>query len=91
MNNGHEKIEVVLCMGSSCFARGNNLSIQILQEYIRDADLSGTINLKGSLCEGACNCGPHITIEGVRYQDLDYNSVVSILEHHIKKSSGKAV
>ncbi|MCF7958901.1 MAG: (2Fe-2S) ferredoxin domain-containing protein [Phycisphaerae bacterium] len=91
MNNGPQKIEVVLCMGSSCFARGNNLSIQILQESIQNADLSGKINLKGSLCEGDCNCGPHITIDGTRYQELDYNSVVAILEHHLKKGCQEAV
>jgi hypothetical protein len=38
MNDAKEPIELAICMGSSCFSRGNKKNIVLIREYI---DLHG--------------------------------------------------
>jgi NADH:ubiquinone oxidoreductase subunit E len=30
-----EKINITICLGSSCFARGNNKNLEFVQEYLK--------------------------------------------------------
>ena len=71
-----EKNTIVICMGSSCFARGNDLNLRIIEKYLRSKDLGKKIFLKGTLCEGECTRGPVIIINdkpffGVYPQDIE--------------------
>lgn len=56
-------LELSICMGSSCFARGNNLHVEQLQEFIEKHGLSERVFLKGHLCTGDCEHGPNVRIQ----------------------------
>ena len=47
-----EKLTVELCMGSSCFARGNSTALGYLESFIEENGLSDRIELGGHLCIG---------------------------------------
>jgi len=79
-----EKITVVVCMGSSCFSRGNSLMLKMLQDYIRENDIESRVELKGSLCEDCCKCGPNITINGMRYSQPTEAACLQLLAEHLK-------
>ncbi len=34
----HKK-EIVICLGSSCFARGNKQTVKIIQDYLKNNNL----------------------------------------------------
>ena len=76
-----KKKELKICMGSSCFSRGNKKMLQIIQKYIRDHALEELIDLKGNHCFSECNNGPTIRIEGTLYEKIDQNSLLDILEN----------
>jgi len=80
-----EKITVVVCMGSSCFSRGNSLMLKALQDYIRENALENRVELKGSLCEDCCKCGPNITINGLRYSQPSEAACLQLLSGHLEK------
>ncbi len=65
-----ERLQIELCMGSSCFARGNNNVLSILEEYIAENGLEDRIELGGHLCLGRCSTGPHIMIGGKEYSGI---------------------
>ena len=44
-----DKKEIVICLGSSCFARGNNKNLEFIQEYLKVNNLKGKITFKGQL------------------------------------------
>ena len=43
-------IKIKLCMGSACFARGNDRNLALLQKYIAEKKLDARIELSGGRC-----------------------------------------
>ena len=85
-----DTLEIVICMGSSCFARGNQENLAVVEDYIARHDLSGRINLVGSRCEGQCRQGPNIRIAGQTYHGVDAGSVLELLERHLSAAATEA-
>lgn len=73
------QLDVEICMGSSCFSRGNNKSLEIIQSFIKKGNLEARIQLRGCLCQNKCNSGPVIQINGVLYKEVYPVTVVDIL------------
>ena len=65
-----EKLVVELCMGSSCFARGNSGILMGLEQYIEENGLSDKVELEGHLCLGKCSTGPHMRIGNREFQGI---------------------
>lgn len=74
-----EKITVELCMGSSCFARGNSEVLQAIENYMSENDLADRVELVGHLCLGKCKGGPNIKIDGTDYSGLGPDEAVAII------------
>lgn len=75
-----DKIEIIVCMGSSCFARGNAQNLELIENYIKENKLEATIELAGSRCEGKCAFGPNIVINGTEYDSVSEEKIKEILE-----------
>ncbi len=76
---------IVICMGSSCFARGNDINLHKVEIYIKEHNLEGNITLKGSLCEGACSLGPNIIINGKTFHQVKPDGIREILDLELEK------
>ena len=72
-----QPLEIVICMGSSCYSRGNGRTIEAIQGFVAQENVQA--NLVGHLCEGECNAGPNIAIGGTHYKQVDAATVLSIL------------
>ena len=78
-----KSITVTICMGSSCFSRGNNQHVQTIQRYITEHQLDARVALAGSRCEGKCMQGPNIRIDDVLYHDVDAETLLKLLDEHL--------
>lgn len=74
-----EKLTIALCMGSSCFARGNQAVLETLEDLIRDNGWADRIHLSGLRCENRCSEGPNIKIDGQLYQALDMGALMDLI------------
>lgn len=74
-------VKIELCMGSSCFARGNAVVLEEL-EYLLENEPHIDIELTGHLCLGECSEGPNIRIDEKLYQNLSAKEVVSIIKNN---------
>ncbi len=74
------KPTIVLCLGSSCFARGNKALIKKIQHYLDMKGLSDKVNFKGDHCFDKCSEGPNIRIGGRMFSAIDENNVEDILD-----------
>lgn len=79
-----ETIKIEICMGSSCFSRGNNRTVEVLQRYCVEQKVPVQIELCGSLCTGGCTNGPHIKINGQSYDQVEHTTILDILEHALR-------
>ncbi len=72
--------EIKVCMGSSCFARGNMNNLEFIENYINENHLEATLDLVGSHCRNKCENGPHIFIDGTDYDEIDEDKLKEILD-----------
>jgi NADH:ubiquinone oxidoreductase subunit E len=80
-----EKIEIVICLGSSCFARGNKKTLQIIDEYIKQHKLEEQVYFHGSHCFGKCIEGPVIKIKDTFYFGVTPSGIIDILDKVFNK------
>ena len=76
------KTKIVICMGSSCFARGNAKSLEAVEAFLKKHELGAEVELSGSLCEGNCGKGPNIAIGGKLFSVGEKN-LEKILEREL--------
>jgi len=74
------RCEIRLCMGSSCYSRGNDRILEIIREYIESNHLEEKVDFRGHLCIGKCNHGPNVTIGGVAYHDISESNIRLLLD-----------
>ncbi len=74
------KIDITICLGSSCFARGNAQNLKFIQEYLQTRGLKDKVNFKGQLCSKLCNEGPVIIINGQTYKEVNKIKLDDILD-----------
>jgi NADH:ubiquinone oxidoreductase subunit E len=72
--------EIQICLGSSCFCRGNSENLRILQEYLASRGLSASVTTTGHLCEDECSRGPNLTIDGVMHHAVDAAALRALLD-----------
>jgi len=72
--------ELVICLGSSCFARGNKKILETIQKYIKDNKLEGKVKFRGNHCFGKCNKGPVLKIGENFYEQVNEVNVLAILD-----------
>lgn len=77
------KHSIVICMGSSCFARGNKRNLKIIEEYLKNNRID--CKLSGRGCVGACRTGPNLSIDGVAYEGVDPETLIDLLDAKLKE------
>ncbi len=76
-------IEIVVCMGSSCFSRGNNALLERVLAFVKDNNLQDRVIMSGSRCEGQCCQGPNVRINGTLYGDMKAEKVIAIIRQQL--------
>jgi NADH:ubiquinone oxidoreductase subunit E len=77
---------ITICMGSSCFSRGNSRNIEVIQDFFKTQSLPASVELSGHLCEGRCKSGPNIMINGKLYHEVDPIVIIALLNHFVPKA-----
>lgn len=80
--------EIIICLGSSCFARGNKNLLKTIQRYISHNGLTEKVFFKGDHCFGDCNIGPNLKIGGRIFNQVNEENIHHILSealHDLKK------
>ncbi|HSV56167.1 MAG TPA: (2Fe-2S) ferredoxin domain-containing protein [Magnetospirillaceae bacterium] len=79
--------EICICMGSSCFIRGNSVNVRIIRDFLADHGLDDTkaarIELTGTLCGNRCTEGPIVLMDGIAYLRVTPTTLQDLLEQHL--------
>jgi len=78
-------IEMQICLGSSCFSRGNKDVTMFIKDYLRQHHLGDKVIFKGARCMGKCSNGPNLTINGKITEGVTLAGIESILEKELGK------
>jgi NADH:ubiquinone oxidoreductase subunit E len=74
------KKEIIICLGSSCFSRGNKQTVQLIKQYIKDHQLEDKVYFHGSHCFGNCEHGPTIKVDDREYQNVSPDNIIYLLD-----------
>lgn len=77
MDNNNIKIRI--CLGSSCFSRGNEENLEIIQKFLKANEIAADIDFRGHLCEEACQRGPVFSINEKLFEEVHPANVEKIL------------
>ncbi len=72
-----------ICLGSSCFSRGNKDVVMYIREYLKRNHLDDKVIFKGSRCMGHCTNGPNLRINGIITEDVTLSKIEGILEKEL--------
>ena len=73
-------LEIEVCLGSSCFARGNSENLAIINAFIQSHGLKDSVRLTGRLCQDQCKQGPNLTIGGDSQHGITTDKLRELLE-----------
>ena len=74
-----------ICMGSSCFARGNEQNLAIIEQYLNEHNLVDDVDVElgCSICKEQCSKGPNIVFNGKLYNNVDASLILKLLKENL--------
>lgn len=76
--------DIKICMGSACFAKGNQENLEFIKEYIAENNLDSEITIVGALCDNKCSEGPRIIVNDKEYTNVTKEKIKEILDSYKK-------
>ena len=58
---------ITVCMGSSCFSRGNSANAEMIQLFIKENNLKDKVELCGAFCMKNCVNGVSVKVDEKLY------------------------
>jgi NADH:ubiquinone oxidoreductase subunit E len=77
------QIVMEICLGSSCFSRGNKEVVLFIREYLKKNHIEDKVVFRGARCLGHCTNGPNLVINGKIIEGLNREMVEKILEENL--------
>lgn len=80
-----QAFEMQICLGSSCFSRGNKKVVMFIREYLRKNHLDDKVTFRGARCMGHCSNGPNLMINGKIIENVSLTAIEGILNTELSK------
>lgn len=79
------EVKMNICLGSSCFSRGNKEVVMFIRDYLKKNHLEDKVIFKGARCMGNCSNGPNLKINDVIKEGVTMSRIEEILERELVK------
>jgi NADH:ubiquinone oxidoreductase subunit E len=79
------KRKIVICLGSSCFARGNQELIPVIRRYLIRKQMEDKVDFKGDHCFSNCSEGPNMMIDSKLYQHITLENIEAMLDEGLSE------
>jgi NADH:ubiquinone oxidoreductase subunit E len=70
---------ITVCMGSSCFGKGNSANAEFISRFVQEHNLQDKISVNGCLCGNACARGPNIKINDNLISSVSEQTLADII------------
>lgn len=80
-----QSYEIEICLGSSCFSRGNREIVQVIREYLKRNHVDDKVVFRGARCLGNCAEGPFVLINGKVFEKTDVKDIEKILDTELSE------
>jgi len=83
------KHEIIICLGSSCFSRGNKDVLEVVKSFLKEHQLSAEVFFHGDLCGGKCDEGPVLQIDDQLFSQVTVENVYEVLNGYFEVDQQK--
>ena len=77
--------ELVICLGSACFSRGNKNAVQVIKDYLKEHQLEDKVYFHGRHCMDQCENGPILQFEDKTYNQVTSERLIPVLDEIFHK------
>jgi len=74
-----------ICLGSSCFSRGNKEVVNFIRDYLKRNHLDDKVVFRGARCMGRCSNGPNLRINDIVTEGVTLAKIEGILQAELAK------
>lgn len=80
-------ITLEVCIGSSCYVKGSNQVVKIVNDLIAEENWQDKVELKGSFCMQSCQdkLGLGIRLNGRRLEGVNLGNAAEVIKEEITK------
>ena len=75
--------KITVCMGSSCFGKGNQAAAEAVTRFIEEHKLEDKIEVAGCLCGNHCAEGPNIMINDKLISGVSDQSIGAVIAQEL--------
>ncbi len=79
-------IKIRICLGSSCFSRGNKQYVKQVKDYLQKNKLEDRVDFRGAHCFGNCYKGPVIEIDDKIYEKINEQILSGLLDNTFNRN-----
>ncbi len=80
-----QETRIEICLGSSCFSRGNKDVVMYIREYLKKNHLEDKVIFRGARCMGNCSHGPNLKINEAFNGEVTIQKIEGILEKELAR------
>ncbi len=77
--SGDDKLEISVCVGTSCFVRGSQALLQALIHHIEQNGLDDLVEVKATFCMERCGKGPNVKIGATVIEHCTLEKALEVL------------
>lgn len=85
IQGGQAKVEVSVCVGTSCYLRGAQDLLHKLLKHIEERNLTNLVDVKASFCFESCSKGPSVSINGEKIHHCTLELAVAAIDKKLKE------
>jgi NADH-quinone oxidoreductase subunit G len=82
---GSKKVEVSVCLGTSCFLRGSETILRGLMRHAEENGLDRVVDIRGHFCSEQCDSGPTVVVNGERVEQCSLEWAREMVEQAVQK------
>jgi len=82
---GADKLEVNVCVGTSCHTRGSGKLLRALLAHVQENGYQAHVDIKASFCFERCDRGPTVAIGGRVYEKCSFETARDALEQRVNE------
>ena len=75
-------MKITVCIGSSCHIKGSRQVVEQLQDLLKEAQLTDSVELAGTFCMGKCQQGVCVTVDD-RFFSVTPDTVKEFFEKNV--------
>lgn len=85
---GQETTKVAVCVGTNCFVKGSQSTLQSLLEHVEEHGLEETVRVTGSFCFERCEHGPTVQVGDTVLSHCSADCAIKTLKAKLNDDNG---